>query len=203
MSESSDFYKTLSAPATGIFRDRGSKFHAFLFPVTSEREIKEHLAQIRKEHYSARHHCYAWRLGVETIRFRANDDGEPSSTAGKPILGQLTSHDLTNVLCVVVRYFGGTLLGVGGLINAYRMAASDAIANASVEARPIERKLILLLSYPILNAVMQLIKSENLTPTAIQMEERVEIHLSVLLSAADHIESLFSQIYGVTVQRLD
>ncbi len=203
MSERSDFYQTLSAPANGIFRDRGSKFLSFVFPVTNETEIREHLVRIKKEHYSARHHCYAWRMGVENIRFRANDDGEPSSTAGKPILGQLTSHELTNALCVVVRYFGGTLLGVSGLINAYRMAALDAISNASIETRPIERRLVVLFAYPILNSVMQLIKSENLNPTDIRMEETVEIHLPVLISEADRIETLFSNIYGVTLKRLD
>ncbi|HOI47993.1 MAG TPA: YigZ family protein, partial [Prolixibacteraceae bacterium] len=130
-----DTYKTVSAPSEGLFKDKGSRFISYLYPVTTEEEIKEIIQQVKKAHHSARHHCYAWRLGRENIRFRANDDGEPSSTAGKPILGQLTSFELTNVLLVVVRYFGGTLLGTSGLINAYREAASEAIRNALVETR--------------------------------------------------------------------
>lgn len=122
-----DTYYTVSAPAEGLFKDRGSKFFGYIFPVKNEQEIKDHLAALHKEHHSARHHCYAYRLGPDKQNFRANDDGEPSSTAGKPILGQIQAHDLTDVLVVVVRYFGGTLLGVSGLINAYKQGAIEAI----------------------------------------------------------------------------
>lgn len=202
MNESSDFYQTIADSAEGVFRDRGSKFLSFLIPVSNEDEIKAHLSRIKKEHYSARHHCYAWRLGTEVIRFRANDDGEPSSTAGKPILGQLLSHDLTNLLCVVVRYFGGTLLGVSGLINAYRQAAAISIANATIVTQPIERTLLVEVTYPLLNGVMQLIKNENLSPSSISMEETVAIHIPVLRSEAGRIENLFAQQVGVTVKRI-
>src|SRR5680860_1373202 len=112
-----DTYKTIAQESLGYFKEKGSKFYSFAFPVQTEDEIKEILIRIKKEHHSARHHCYAWRLGTETIHFRANDDGEPSSTAGKPILGQLQSFGVTNILIVVVRYFGGTLLGVLSLIH--------------------------------------------------------------------------------------
>ncbi len=198
-----DTYKTVSAPSEGLFKDKGSRFISYLYPVTTEEEIKEIIQQVKKAHHSARHHCYAWRLGRENIRFRANDDGEPSSTAGKPILGQLTSFELTNVLLVVVRYFGGTLLGTSGLINAYREAASEAIGNAVVETRIIEAEYRLQFGYNELNQVMQIIKNENLKQTAIQLEESCRIDLSVRKSEAVRIENLFGNIYGVTLSRLE
>jgi uncharacterized YigZ family protein len=131
----SNSYFTIKEASQGVFKDRGSKFLACAFTVIAENEIKEHLSALRKEHPSARHHCYAWRLGAGKEAWRANDDGEPSGTAGKPILGQIQSYDLTNVLIVVVRYFGGTLLGASGLINAYKSAAADAIKNAVIEEK--------------------------------------------------------------------
>jgi len=198
-----DTYKTVSALSEGLFKDKGSRFISYLYPVTTEEEIKEIIQQIKKAHHSARHHCYAWRLGRENIRFRANDDGEPSSTAGKPILGQLTSFELTNVLLVVVRYFGGTLLGTSGLINAYREAASEAIRNATVETRIIEAEYRLQFGYNELNQVVQIIKNENLQQTAIQLEESCRIDLSVRKSEAARIENIFESIYGVTVTRLE
>ena len=134
-----DTYKTIEKPSEGLFKDKGSKFISFAFPVDNEEEIKEIVQSIKKEHHSARHHCYAWRLGADQLLFRANDDGEPSSTAGKPILGQIQSFDLTNILIVVVRYFGGTLLGVSGLINAYRNAALDAINQAEIVEKLVEK----------------------------------------------------------------
>jgi uncharacterized YigZ family protein len=130
-----DVYQTIGKESQGFFKDKGSKFYSFAYSVRNEDEVKEILARLRKEHHSARHHCYAWRLGTEEITFRANDDGEPSSTGGKPILGQLQSFNVTNTLIVVVRYFGGTLLGVSGLINAYRNAAADALKNAEIKQK--------------------------------------------------------------------
>ena len=127
-----DTYLTIQKPSEGVFKDRGSKFLAFAFPVRTEQEIKEILHLIKKEHHGANHHCYAWRLGADKLAYRANDDGEPNNSAGKPILGQIQSNDLTDIFIVVARYFGGTLLGVSGLINAYREAASDAIKNAEI-----------------------------------------------------------------------
>ena len=127
-----DKYLTIEKNSDGIFKDRGSKFLAFAYPVSSPEEIKIILAELRKKYHDARHHCYAYMLGAEKETYRSNDDGEPSSSAGKPILGQIQSNNLSNILIVVVRYFGGTLLGVGGLINAYRSAAADAIRNANI-----------------------------------------------------------------------
>jgi len=194
-----DTYNTVSAPSEGIFKDKGSRFLAFLYPVKNEEEIRELLQKIKKEHYNARHHCYAWRLGKEEIRFRANDDGEPSSTAGKPILGQLVSKELTQVLLVVVRYFGGILLGTGGLIQAYREAAADAIRNASIETRLIEEEFQLNFNYSELNAVMQIIKNENLTQTSVNLTEKCKITFSVRKSDIERILSLFRNIYGVEI----
>src|SRR5690554_122122 len=127
-----DTYRTISKPSEGYYKDKGSRFLAYAYPVETEAETRELLMQLKKEHHSARHHCYAWRLGAENPAYRANDDGEPSSTAGRPILGQLLAYDVTNVFIVVVRYFGGTLLGTSGLINAYKAAAADALSNADI-----------------------------------------------------------------------
>jgi uncharacterized YigZ family protein len=196
----SDTWKTIATPAEGLFKDRGSRFISFIYPVRSEEDIKEVLLRIKKEHHSARHHCYAWRLGIEEIHFRFSDDGEPSSTAGKPILGQLTSNDLTQVLLVVVRYFGGTLLGVSGLINAYREAAADAIRNATIENLFLESEYRLEFTYKELNVIMQIMKNENLTQKAIQLTDKCHLDFSVRKSEASRIEQLFQSIYGVKIR---
>lgn len=194
-----DTYITVTAPSEGVYKEKGSRFLSYLFPVTTEEEIREIYQKIKKEHYNARHHCYAWRLGKEEIRFRANDDGEPSSTAGKPILGQLVSHDLTDVLLVVVRYFGGTLLGTSGLIHAYREAAASAIAAASSETRLIKATFQLDFGYSEMNAVMLLLKNENLTPDDLQLTEKCRLLLSVRKADAERITRQLATIYGVSV----
>jgi uncharacterized YigZ family protein len=196
-----DSYKTIKAKSEGLFKDKGSKFLSYAFPVETEEEIKEILIQIKKEHHSARHHCYAWRLGAEEIAFRANDDGEPSSTAGKPILGQLLSFELTNILVVVVRYFGGTLLGTGGLINAYRTAAAEAIKNAKTVTRVVEDKFTLKFTYNEMNDVMQIIKQENLNILDTRFGLDCEIDFSVRKSEAGRIEEIFQQFYGVGIKK--
>lgn len=197
-----DTYKTIKNKSEGLFKDKGSKFQAYAYPVKTEDEIKEILSLLKKEHHSARHHCYAWRLGTEEITFRANDDGEPSSTAGKPILGQLMSYDLTNTLIVVVRYFGGILLGTSGLINAYRSAAADAIENAEIETCLIEDKFTLKFTYEQMNDVMQIIKQENLKITDTRFELECELDFSVRKSQSERIIKIFSQIYGVEMIEL-
>jgi uncharacterized YigZ family protein len=197
-----DIYKTIKEKSEGLFKDKGSKFFAYAFPVETEEEIKEILTQIKKEHHSARHHCYAWRLGTEEITFRANDDGEPSSTAGKPILGQLLSFELTNTLIIVVRYFGGTLLGTSGLINAYRTAAAEAINNAKIEIRIIEEKFSLKFTYKEMNEVMQIIKLENLNITETRFELDCELDFLVRKSDAGRMEKIFQQFYGVEIKKI-
>ncbi|NQU87204.1 MAG: YigZ family protein [Mariniphaga sp.] len=198
-----DTYKTIVLESKGIFKDKGSKFISYAYPVKNEDQIKAILAELKKEHHSARHHCYAWRLGTEEIRFRANDDGEPSSTAGKPILGQLLSNKLTNILIVVIRYFGGTLLGVSGLINAYKNAATDAIKNNKVVEKKIESLFEIKFTYNELNEVMQLIKNEGLNQIKTDFKETCIIRFAVRKSDAIRIEKLFKAIYRVNITSLN
>jgi len=197
-----DTYKTISNPSEGLFKDKGSKFIAYAYPVTSEDQVKEIVQTIKKEHYSARHHCYAWRLGHEKLLFRANDDGEPSSTAGKPILGQIQSFDLTNVLIVVVRYFGGTLLGVSGLINAYRNAALDAINQAEIVEKLVEKHLLIEFDYGVMNDVMKLFKDEKLPQIDPQFDLRCRISTHIRLSELSRIEEGLNKIEGLKVSEL-
>lgn len=159
---STDIYKTIESPAEGFFKDRGSKFFTYAYPVRTEEEIKEHLVFLRELHPKAVHHCYAWRLGLDRNRFRANDDGEPSGSAGRPILNTLYSADVTNILVVVVRYFGGTLLGVPGLINAYKVSTEDALQNATIVEKNVTDYYSLLYPYEKMNAVMRIIKEMDL-----------------------------------------
>ncbi len=197
-----DTYKTISNPSEGLFKDKGSKFLAFAYPVSSEEEIKGIIQILKKEHYSARHHCYAWRLGHEKLLFRANDDGEPSSTAGKPILGQIQSFDLTNILIVVVRYFGGTLLGVSGLINAYRNAAHDVILQADIVEKLVEKQLLIEFDYGVMNEVMKIFKDERLLQIDSLFDLKCEIKTQVRLSELNRIEEAFMKIEGVKISEL-
>lgn len=175
---------------------------SFAFPVVSEEEIRTIVQQLRKEHHSARHHCYAWRLGYEKLVFRANDDGEPSSTAGKPILGQIQSFDLTNILIVVVRYFGGTLLGVSGLINAYRNAASDAILQADVVEKLVEKQLLIEFDYLVLNEVMKIFKEEKLTQNEPKFDLRCQIKTQIRLKDLARIEEELKKVEGLKISYL-
>ncbi len=197
-----DLYKTIEKPSEGLFKDKGSRFIAYAFPVYTEDEIKDHILRIKKEHYSARHHCYAWRLGADMERFRANDDGEPSSSAGKPILGQIQSFDLTNVLIVVVRYFGGTLLGVSGLINAYRAAAKDAIENARIVEKTVEDILTVEFGYESMNDVMKVFKDEQLPQMETSFDLNCRIKTSVRLSDSLRIQEILKKTSGVVVNIL-
>ena len=187
-------YKTIAAPASGVFKDKGSKFLAFSFPVENEKEIKQHIQQLKKEYFDARHHCYAYRLGLNGKFWRANDDGEPSSTGGKPILGQLLSLELTNVLVVVVRYFGGIQLGVPGLIKAYRSATADALAQAQIVEKTAKEILMLNFSYLAMNKVMKIIKEEELEIIAQHFDNECKIKIAVPLSKKDKIISRLSPL---------
>ncbi|MDR0566474.1 MAG: YigZ family protein [Prevotellaceae bacterium] len=190
-----DTYSTISAPAEGLYREKGSRFLSFAFPVQSEEEVKQRIAAVRQEHHSARHHCYAYRLGKEGALFRATDDGEPSGTGGKPILGQLLSANLTNVLLVVTRYFGGTLLGTSGLIAAYRSAAGAAIAGAQVVQRTWDVELTATFSYANLNEVMKLVKEEQLRVLRQDFRsEQCSICLSVRESKAQRVRERLNEL---------
>ena len=159
-----DTYKTLAGPAEGLYKEKGSKFLAFAYPVHSLEEIKAHLEQLRKDYFDARHHCYAYILGPRKDAFRANDDGEPSGTGARPIHGQLLSADLTDTLIVVVRYFGGILLGASGLANAYKVAARDAIHRAQIIEKTIDTRYRLSFAYETMNDVMRILKEFDLKP---------------------------------------
>ncbi|MDY0342472.1 MAG: YigZ family protein [Lentimicrobium sp.] len=156
-----DTYRTILNESTGIYKEKGSKFLAFALPVDNEDRVKQELERLRKTYYDARHHCYAYIIGYDKSAWRINDDGEPSGTGGRPIHGQLLSNDLTNVLVVVVRYFGGIKLGVGGLINAYRSAAADAIANAEIVEEMIKEVYELRFKYEEMNNVMKVLKDDE------------------------------------------
>ncbi len=156
-------YKTITEPSYAEFKDRGSKFHGYAYPINTVEDVKQYLQALKKEHPKAVHHCYAYRIGTDGLQFRANDDGEPSGSAGRPILGQIDSAEITNVLIVVVRYFGGTLLGVPGLINAYKTAAADSIAQAIITEKNIEHRVVLEYDYSIMNEVLQVLKQNDAT----------------------------------------
>jgi uncharacterized YigZ family protein len=173
-----DSFQSIVAPSTGLFTDRGSKFLAFAWPVSNEDQIKEYQDTLRKEHFKARHHCYAWRLGTDGNQFRANDDGEPSGTGGKPILGQIDSHQLTDVLVVVVRYFGGTLLGTSGLIQAYKAAAHEALAQAQVVTHFLHVSFRINMPYTLLPKFTELARK---TEAQITEEDWLEQHCSLVL----------------------
>lgn len=177
-----DHFRTLAAPATGEFKDRGSKFIAYAWPVETESEALLHIEALRKEHFKAAHHCFAWRFGTEGQRFRANDDGEPTGTAGKPILGQIDAFGLTNVVVVVVRYFGGTLLGASGLINAYRETSAEALRNAQTVEKIIGQEFQFQAEYALLPDLMNALKKYNVSILAEKYDEKAHLDISIRLS---------------------
>ncbi len=194
-----DTYKTILNPSEGLFKDKGSKFISFAYPVYSEEQIREIIQVLKKEHHSARHHCYAWRLGYEKLLFRSNDDGEPSSTAGKPILGQIQSFDLTNILIVVVRYFGGTLLGVSGLINAYKNAAQDAISQAVIVEKIVEQEIQLEFGYGVMNEVMKVFKDEKLQQIDPVFDLVCHLSTRIRLAELSRITGVLKKIEGLKI----
>ncbi|MBD3614748.1 IMPACT family protein [Kingella kingae] len=175
-------YKTLSAPIQVEFKDKGSRFIAYAYPVLTADDVKKHVDDLRQEHHKARHWCYAYRLGTDGNKFRANDDGEPSGSAGRPILGQIDSFELTDVLVVVVRYFGGTLLGVSGLIHAYKMATQMAFQAAAIVEKNIEKTLYLRCDYPHLNDALRIAKNHhaNIIEQDLQLDCRLTVRVSLV-----------------------
>jgi uncharacterized YigZ family protein len=199
-----DAYKTIeNSSEETLFKDRNSKFFGYAFPVLNEDDIKSSLELLRKKHHSARHFCYAWQIGTETIRFRANDDGEPSNSAGMPIYGQIQSFDLTNVLIVSVRYFGGTKLGVGGLINAYRSSAKLAIESSVIVEKTIDVQYMLTFEYDLMSKVMRIIRDNRLSIISQKLEINCEVIISVRKSEAVKIFEIFEALYKVKVRRLE
>ena len=193
-----DLYKTIAAPAEGLYKEKGSKFISLAYPVQPEGQIKEIVAELKDKFYDARHHCYAWMLGADKKNFRANDDGEPSSTAGRPILGQIQSNDLTNILIVVIRYFGGTKLGVSGLINAYREAAADALCHAEVVEKTVDEQIRICFSYLVLNDVMKIVKEENPEVLERNFELQCEMLLSIRQKDMENLKERLRQVDSMT-----
>jgi hypothetical protein len=196
-----DTYKTIASSVQEvIFKEKSSKFLGYAFPVTSEEEIKAHLEEVKKAHFSARHWCYAWQLGYGTNqRYRANDDGEPNNTAGIPIYGQIQSFELTNILVIVVRYFGGIKLGVGGLVQAYKTTAQLTLQEAEIEEKLITEELRIRFEYPLMNKVMRVVKELNLNITQQLLTENCELHLAIRQSDYQRMQELFENIYGVLI----
>jgi uncharacterized YigZ family protein len=199
----SDTYKTIRYESEGIYRDKGSRFLAFVIPVTSQDEIKPILEDYRKKYHDARHHCFAYIIGYDKSIWRSNDDGEPSGTAGKPILGQINSNDLTNILIIVVRYFGGTLLGVSGLINAYRNATADAISKAEIIECTVKEYYRLIFPYSSMNDVMKIIKDENLFQSEQRFELECSLKTAIRLSAKEHTLSRFGSVENLHLEYLE
>lgn len=196
-----DAYKTIAGPSTGEFRDRGSKFLAYAYPVFEEETINEHLAELKKMHPKARHHCYAWRLGTEGLQFRANDDGEPGGTAGRPILGQIDSFELTNVFVVVVRYFGGTKLGTSGLINAYKVSTAAALEAAEVEERLLEAVYSVEFDYSLMSDVMNAVKQYDVEIVQQEFTDKGYLQIAIRLSEVeDKLMRMRAQIAGVFLE---
>ena len=200
MADYNDEYLTISKSSEGLFKDRGSKFLAYTFPVSSEEEIKVIQEQLRNKYHDARHHCYAYMLGPEKKVYRANDDGEPSSTAGKPILGQIRSFNLTNILIVVIRYFGGTKLGVGGLINAYKTAAEEALKNAKIIKKTLHDIYELKFDYPQMNEIMRIMKEENIAQIDQNFELTCSITLALRKAEVDKILSKFDRVEKLKIE---
>jgi uncharacterized YigZ family protein len=195
-----DTYRTIEQPAEGLYRDRGSKFLAFACPVSSETELKNILTRLKSEHPKANHHCWALRLGVDRSVFRINDDGEPSGTAGRPILNALLSRDLTNIVVIVVRYFGGTLLGVPGLINAYKKVTEEALNQAAIIQKTVNDVYTIQFDYLQMNDVMRIIKEDDLTIISQNFDTNCAIRLSIRKTQVNQTLAKLNKLNGLVVK---
>ena len=196
-----DVYKTIEKPSTEtLFKEKGSKFFGYTFPVLSEEDVKTCIEELRKKHHTARHFCYAYQLGIEKTRFRANDDGEPNNSAGMPIYGQIQSFEVTNILIVSVRYFGGTKLGVGGLISAYKTSAQMALEASGILEKTINILYKLTFNYDLMNAVQRIIKERNIEIVKQQLEMDCQYIISVRKKEADAVFAIFENLYKVDIK---
>lgn len=199
-----DIYKTIHRPGEEVlYKDKGSKFFGYAFPVKTEDEVKVHIEDLKAKHHQARHWCYAWQLGKNYEHYRANDDGEPSNSAGMPIYGQLQSFEVTNILIVVVRYFGGTKLGVGGLITAYKTTAQMALEASKILTKTIDVEYELTFDYPNMNKVMRVIKEKNLHVKNQVLELDCKIYLLIREKEAESIFEKFDSIYGIKIKEIE
>lgn len=204
MSQIKDTYKTISKPSEEVlFKDKNSKFFGYAYPVLNEDDIKTHLEALKKQHHSARHWCYAYQIGTERIKYRANDDGEPSNSAGQPIYGQIQSFELTNVLVVVVRYFGGVKLGVGGLINAYRTGAQMALEESNIIEKTINIDYLIGFDYKNMNKVMRIIKEKQLKIVNQTLELDCQIQISVRKKDSEPIFEIFNQLFEIDIKKFN
>lgn len=199
----SDSYFTISAPAQIIYKEKSSKFLTYAYPVSCEEEITTHLDALRKEHYDATHHCYAWRLGAKGEKSRANDDGEPSSTAGKPILGQLLSREVTNCLVVVVRYFGGTKLGVSGLIEAYRDSTAEVLDEADIVELTVDVAIRISFSYVVMNGVMKVVKELCPKIKSQEFDNLCTMELAIRESQSEMMISKLEKVEGCILEVIE
>ncbi len=198
-----DTYKTIEKTTEPVlFKDKNSKFYGYLFPILNEDDVKHHIETLKKEHHAARHWCYAYQLGTETITYRANDDGEPSNSAGKPIYGQIQSFEVTNVLIVVVRYFGGVKLGVGGLINAYRSAAQMVLEASVIVKKTINRDFLIIFDYKNMNTVMRIIKEKKLNIVNQKLEIDCQITISVRKKEAESVFKAFNNLFEIKIKEV-
>lgn len=197
-----DSYKTIVERSEGAYKDRGSKFIAIALPVRTEDDVKQELAEIRNEYHDARHHCYAYLLGPDKSASRANDDGEPSGTAGRPILGQINSNDLTNILVVVVRYFGGTKLGVRGLIDAYKTSTAEAIRSSNIVTKTVNEVYELSFDYPVMNQVMQIMKDPEVDIQLQDFNIKCRIKFSIRKKRSEEVSSRLNKIKGLKISFL-
>ncbi len=196
-----DTYKTIALPSEEIlFKEKNSKFYGYAFPVTTELEIKQHLEVLRKQHYGAVHFCYAFQIGTDKIQFRANDDGEPSNTAGASIYGQIQSFGVTNILIVVVRFFGGIKLGVGGLISAYRTSAQMALETSEIIEQTIDINYIVSFDYKNMNKVMRVIKEKKLEIISQTMNESCAIEIATRKKNAEQIVDIFNNLFEIEIE---
>ena len=202
--EIKDNYKTIESPSEEIlFKEKNSKFFGYAFPVSTTDEIKIHIDQLKKQHFGAVHFCYAYQIGTEKIEFRANDDGEPSNSAGIPIYGQIQSFGLTNILIVVVRFFGGTKLGVGGLITAYKTTAQLVLENALIIEKTIDIQFKITFDYKNINKVMRIIKEKQLEIHSQKMEENCELLIVTRKKNAERIFDIFNALFEISISKLD
>ncbi|SDL50377.1 IMPACT family protein [Pedobacter antarcticus] len=197
-----DTYKTIAAPSEGLFKDKGSKFIAYAYPITTDQEVKGYLTSLRAIHTKANHFCYAYRLGQDRSVFRINDDGEPSGTAGRPILNAMLSADLTNLLIVVVRHFGGTLLGVPGLINAYKNAANESIIASEIVDKTVNDQYQISFAYIAMNDVMRIIKEQQLKVLSQQFDNDCVMHLEVRKNQLNQVLQQFENLGSVEIKYL-
>ncbi|MBP1676736.1 MAG: putative Impact protein [Bacteroidetes bacterium] len=196
----SDTYKTIQKSTEGIYKEKGSKFLSFAIPVNDTDEIKEIVKEYRKRFFDARHVCYAYMIGAEREKFRTNDDGEPSGTAGRPILGQINSRELTNILVIVIRYFGGILLGTGGLVVAYKEATADALDKAEVIEKTVDVTVTVYFGYEIMNDAMRVVKETGANVVKQSFDNLCEMKLSIRKNDADLLVSKLKNIQGLTIE---